>query len=74
MCDTHNSVEFECASLHSFMLFYNLTSAIDGQCKPNCKIIQYSGKQTFQEKSDTMTIRYSYLAPALTIVHKEYLI
>ena len=74
MCDVHNSTEFDCASLHSFMFLYNLSSAIDGQCKSNCKIIQYSGKQTFQEKSDTIALRYTYLAPALTIVHKEYLI
>ena len=74
MCDLNNSLEFDCASLHCFMFLYNLSSAINGQCKPNCKITQYSGKQTYQEKSDTIAIRYSYLAPALTIVHKEYLI
>ena len=73
MCDIHNSTEFDCASLHSYMYLYDLSSEIDEQCKPNCKIIQYSGKKTYQEKSDTIAIRYSYLAPALTIFHKEYL-
>ena len=71
MCDLNNSLEFDCASLHCFMFLYNLSSAINGQCKPNCKITQYSGKQIYEEKSDTIAIRYSNLAPALTIVHKE---
>ena len=74
MCNIQDANEFDCAGLHTFFYLLNVTSTEGYDCKPNCKITQYSGRITYQEKSDTIAFRYSYSAPEMTTIHEEYLI
>ena len=75
MCNIQNSYEFDCARLHAFFyLLNNVTSTKADGCKPDCRITQYSGRITYQEKSDTMAFRYSYSAPEMITIHEEYLL